>query len=281
MSLLSGEVVVVTGAGRGLGRAHALELASRGAKVLVNDIDRSASETAEMIVARGGAARASINSVTDAKAVREMFGLATSELGAVTGLVNNAGIIRESLPWQDDPEAVRRLVDINLMGTILCGMEAAKVMEAHGRGGSIINVSSSASFGRRLVWAYSATKGAVASLTYSWALSMPEIGVRVNCFAPYARTAMSDGGPLSTEHVIGDRWAPERISALVSYLISSLAVDVNGCFVRFDGEEMRLVSKPHLSDVAVRHERWDVEDVAAAFATALAGRSDAVARPGA
>ncbi|MFD1051399.1 SDR family NAD(P)-dependent oxidoreductase, partial [Kibdelosporangium lantanae] len=150
-------------------RAHA------GAAVVVNDIDGDLAErTAENIRSQGGRVVASSHTVADPAEAQAIVNLCVREFGKVDGLVNNAGLNYEAFPWDEDIDQVRELVEVNVLGVMYTGIAAARQMRAQG-GGSIVNVSSGAHLGQRKLGIYAASKGAVASLTYSWALDMEEV----------------------------------------------------------------------------------------------------------
>ena len=127
MKFLDGKAVVITGAGRGLGEAFALHAAHAGAAVVVNDIDGDLAErTAENIRSRGGRVVASSHSVADPAEAQAIVDMCVQEFGAVDGLINNAGVNYESLPWDEDLDQVRELVEVNVLGVIYTGIAAAR-----------------------------------------------------------------------------------------------------------------------------------------------------------
>src|SRR5215203_1825990 len=126
MGELDGKAVVITGAGRGLGQAYARHAAAAGAAVVVNDIDvELAEEVAGGIRETGGRAVASGHSVADAGQAAAIIELCVAEFGALDGLVSNAALNYKALPWDDDPEGARALVDVNVLGPLFCGMAAS------------------------------------------------------------------------------------------------------------------------------------------------------------
>jgi NAD(P)-dependent dehydrogenase (short-subunit alcohol dehydrogenase family) len=262
---LRDRAVIVTGAGRGLGEAFALHLAQAGAAVLVNDIDADLAEgTAETIRGHGGRAVASGHTVTDPDQAHEMVAQCVAEFGAVDGLVNNAGLNYEALPWQEEPGRVRELVEVNVLGVIYTGTAAVKAMIARGRGGAIVNVSSGASLGQRKLGVYSASKGAVASLTYSWALDLEDAGIRVNAICPLAHTRMVWQSERSLRGCPPDR-TPSRIAPLVLFLLSDDAEGITGQLVRCNGPQLHIVGQPHLKAPILEREMWDTDTVRRAF----------------
>lgn len=273
MSILSGRAVVVTGAGRGLGRAYARHAAGAGASVVVNDVDAAeARSVAAEITAAGGTACASDHDVVDA--ADGLVDQCVATYGRLDGLVNNAGLYHEALPWEEDPARMRRVVLVNVLGALQCQAAATRVM---GRGGAIVNASSGGMFGFPQVSTYAATKGALAALTYSSALDLDERGIRVNAISPMAHTRMTanalgrsstlDSPPLAD---IGDK-PPSAIAPLVTFLLSDLAKGITGQFLRFDGHRVSIVTTSAFADHPhTTATTWTPESLAAAFNGPLA-----------
>lgn len=263
--LLDDKAVVVTGAGRGLGEAFAVHAAQAGAAVVANDIDAELAErTAANIRAHGGRAIASGHTVADPDQAQSIVDTCVEEFGRIDGLVNNAGLNYEAVPWQDDPARMRELVEVNVLGVAYTGMAAARAMVADGGGGSIVNLSSGASLGQRKLSAYSASKGAVASLTYSWALDMEEVGIRVNGVCPLAHTRMVWKSERSLRSCPPDR-TPARIAPLVLFLLSDDSTGITGQLVRCNGPQLHLVGHPRLKSPILERAMWDTDSVRAAF----------------
>jgi NAD(P)-dependent dehydrogenase (short-subunit alcohol dehydrogenase family) len=227
-------VAIVTGAGRGLGRAYALALAAQGARVMVNDsgveVDGSGSsaspaeDVAAEIERRGGIALANTDSVADAAGVERLFRQAIERLGGVDVLVNNAGIVR-SRPLTEMNEAdFDAVIGVHLRGTFLCCRAAMRVMRA--RGGRIINVTSGAAFDTPYPGTanYAAAKGGIISLTRVAAAEGRPHGIACNAVAPIARTRMSE------QFLAGDpdpALAPDAIAAFVTFLAAA-PLDITG-----------------------------------------------------
>ncbi|QWF82618.1 SDR family NAD(P)-dependent oxidoreductase [Amycolatopsis sp. CA-230715] len=263
--LLEGKAIVVTGAGRGLGEAFAVHIAHAGAAVVVNDIDAELAErAAENIRAHGGRAVASGNSVADAAEAAAIIDQCVDEFGAIDGLVNNAGLNYEALPWQDDAEQMRELVEVNVLGTMYAGTAAAKAMVERGRGGSIVNISSGASLGQRKLGAYAASKGAVASLTYSWALDMEEAGIRVNAVCPLAHTRMVWKSERALRNCPPER-TPSRIAPVVLFLLGDGAQGITGQLIRCNGSQLHVLAQPHFKAPILERPAWDTDSVQRAF----------------
>lgn len=263
--LLGGKAVVVTGAGRGLGEAFAVHAARAGADVVVNDVDAGAAESvAANIRAHGGRAVASGHDVSDADQAAAVVDTCVGEFGGVDGLVNNAAVNHEALPWEDDPSRVRRLIETNVLGVTFTGMATARAMVDAGRGGSIVNISSGASLGQRKLGAYAASKGAVASLTYSWALDMEDEGIRVNAVCPLAHTRMVWTSERALRGCPPDR-TPSRIAPLVLYLLGDGSAGITGQLVRCNGPQLHIVGQPYLKAPILERDVWDTEGVQRAF----------------
>lgn len=263
MGILDGKAVIVTGAGRGLGEAYARHAAAAGARVVVNDVEGAPSVVASIVDA-GGEAVAHTGSVTDPAVAQALVDLCASSFGRVDGLVNNAGVTHFAEPWEDEPDVLRSVVEVNVLGTMYCGTAAAKVM----RGGSIVNVVSGAMLGRAGAAAYSASKGAVASLTLSWAGSLAARDVRVNAVAPLAWTPMMDLDPRAEEISSRDQ-TPDRMAPLVTYLLSDLAGGVTSQLIRFLPDKLHVISQYAVKQPVLTRDSWDVDAIAAAFDSAL------------
>ncbi|MFN2497404.1 MAG: SDR family NAD(P)-dependent oxidoreductase [Pseudonocardiaceae bacterium] len=264
MDLLRGKAVVITGAGCGLGEAYAVHAARAGACVLVNDIDGDLAEAvAAGITREGGRAVASSQSVRDPDQASAVVERCVAQFGRIDGLVNNAGLHYEALPWEEDVDAARELIEVNVLGAVYCGIAAARVMRWQ-RAGSIVNVASGSLLGQRRASTYSASKGAVASLTYSWALDLEGVGVRVNGICPLAWTRMVERSPAARLRCTPEHTA-ERVAPLVTYLLSDRAGGITGQLIRFTGEQLHIMRHPGFKDPVLRGTGWDTETIAAAF----------------
>ncbi|WP_086620138.1 SDR family NAD(P)-dependent oxidoreductase [Erythrobacter tepidarius] len=196
---LAGRVAIVTGAGGGLGRSHALELARAGAKVVVNDLDIDAAERAATeIRTAGGDALAASGSVTDEQAVTEMVGQTLAQWKRVDILINNAGILRDRSFAKMDLADFRLVVDVHLMGAVICTKAVWDTMRAQGHGRIVMTTSSSGLYGNFGQANYGAAKMALVGLMQTLAIEGEKYGIRVNCLAPTAATQMT-GGVLSEE----------------------------------------------------------------------------------
>ncbi|HVV23954.1 MAG TPA: SDR family oxidoreductase [Pseudonocardiaceae bacterium] len=262
MDFLRDKAVVVTGAGRGLGRAAALHAAACGASVVVNDIDRDpAEEVVALIEGVGGRAVASVGSVADPEQADAAVRRCVAEFGTLDGLVNNAGVRYQAAVWEDTPARMRELIEVNVLGSLYCGSAAARVMRANGRG-SIVNMASLAMVGQPTAATYSSSKGAVSSMTVAWAVELAEHGVRVNGLFPLAHTRMAK---TDTRSAAPPDQTPDQIAPVVTYLLSDLATGVTGQLIRYTSEQAFVVRQIAPKQPVLRHGDWDVPDIAAAF----------------
>ena len=196
-----GRVAVVTGAGGGLGRQHALALGARGAKVLVNDLGgtvnggggtpTAALAVVEEIRAAGGQAIASGASVTDPQAVEAMIAQAMQAWGRVDVLVNNAGILRDKSFSKMTLEDFRQVVDVHLMGAVHCTKAVWEIMRTQQYGRIVMTTSSSGLYGNFGQSNYGAAKMALVGLMQTLSLEGAKHNIRVNCLAPTAATRMT------------------------------------------------------------------------------------------
>ena len=191
---ITGKVIAITGAGRGLGRAIALRLASQGAVLALIDVNRVDLEVTEAEVrSRDGRCALFVCNVADEPEVEATFAAMEEQLGALHGLVNCAGILRDGmLIKMKEGKLVEKMslsqwqavIDVNLTGTFLCGREGAALMAKGGQGGVIINISSIARAGNIGQSNYAASKAGVASLVVTWGRELARHGIRVMGIAP-------------------------------------------------------------------------------------------------
>jgi NAD(P)-dependent dehydrogenase (short-subunit alcohol dehydrogenase family) len=207
---LDGRVAIVTGAGGGLGRCHALALAQRGAKVLVNDVDAGNAERVAMEIRRGGGEAIGVRaSVTDPDAVEAMVGQAMDAWGRIDILVNNAGILRDKSFAKMTLDEFRLVVDVHLIGSAICTKAVWETMRQQKYGRIVMTTSSSGLYGNFGQANYGAAKMALVGLMQTLAIEGEKYGIRVNCLAPTAATQMTDG-----------LLAPEALAMLDPALVS-------------------------------------------------------------
>lgn len=277
MGYLDGKAIVITGSGGGIGAAYALHAAREGACVVVNDLDAaSAHAVVAAIRAEGGTASAHVASIASWDGAAGLIAHCVKSYGGIDGLVNNAAVFHMALPEEEDEAGLRALIEVNVLGTMFCGIHASRHMLARGRG-AIVNVTSGAQAGLARQGAYGTSKGAVASLTYTWAIDMGARGVRVNAVSPMARSRMAD----QAQQYLADHghtpWpaiaaTPEDNTPVVIYLLSDRSAAVNGQVVRIDGQRLALMTHPAVLDPPLRRDTWTVQDVADAFEQQLAAR---------
>ncbi len=212
-----GRVAIVTGAGGGLGREHALALAQRGAKVVVNDLGEGAQKVADEIKAAGGQAIAVSCSVTDFDAVQAMVKTTMDTWGRVDILVNNAGILRDKSFSKMEMADFKLVVDVHLMGAVNCCKAVWDIMRAQKYGRIVNTTSSSGLFGNFGQSNYGAAKMALVGLMQTLSLEGAKDNVKVNCLAPTAATAMTEG---LMPQVVLDKLAPAAVTPGLLYLVS-------------------------------------------------------------
>lgn len=267
--LLAGRAVVVTGSGKGLGREYALAAALHGASVLVNDIDVEAADAvADEISTAGGRVEAINGDIASWTVAEALIDKCVDAFGKIDCLVNNAGVLHICDPWDDTEADIRRAVDTNLLGTFFPGTHAVARMQAQGFGVILNATSGIGQAGHPAEAAYCATKAAVATLTYSWALALRTHGVRVNAIGPTGDTPMLaiTRAHRSTTVV----WPPAWAAALAIYLMSDLSAPMTGQVVRLWDRELAVMTQPKLALPVLNHETpWTVNEIADAFNTDL------------
>lgn len=276
---LHGKAVVITGAGSGLGEAYAVHAAALGAAVVVNDIDEASSaRTVARIKSAGGKAVGCPGDVSRWDFAHELVETCRSAFGTITGFVNNAGLLRPAKMTDVREADFRAILDVNVMGTAACAQAAARAMLETAGGGSIVNVTSGSHAGDVGLGAYAATKGAIASLTYSWAMELRGTGVRMNAVAPRGMTGMTTQNAGQRSEQIKNRPAPsqpipaaETNAPVVSYLLSDLSRNINGQIVRISGTVLALVNHPTIAQPVLSGD-WTFAAVVAAFGDVLEDR---------
>lgn len=276
MGLAEGRVVIVTGAGRGLGRAHALAFAAEGAKVVVNDLgvgldglpgpDGPAARVVEEIRALGGEALAHGGDIATSRGAASLVADAVATFGRLDTLVNNAGFLRDRMLVnldEDDWDAVMR---VHLKGHFLPLKHAAAHWRAQAKAGRpvaarVVNTSSGAGLlGSVGQGNYSAAKAGILGLTLVAAEEMGRYGVQVNAIAPAARTRMTEetfartmAAPAAGEF---DAMAPENVSPLVVWLGSDASAGVSGRVFEAEGGRITVMEGWRPGPTAERGERW-------------------------
>lgn len=282
--IVEDKVVIVTGAGRGIGKAIAMLMAKSGAKVVVNDYGTSlggvgtdasvAQQVADEITKGGGTAVANIGNVADATDAEELIGAAIKGFGRVDCVVNNAGIVRDRFFHQMTAEEWDAVISVNLSGAFYVSRAAAPYFRKQ-EGGSYIHLTSTAGLiGSNAQANYAASKMGVVGLSKTIALDMRRYKVRSNCVAPFAFSRMVasiDENTPNYELRVGRMKVatPELIAPLVVFLASDDASDVNGQIFGVRRNEIYLFSQPRPVRSVHRGEGWTPETVMAHAIPAL------------
>lgn len=276
-----GKVAIVTGAGGGLGKQHALALASRGAKVVVNDFGRAvpgadgaplsaADAVVNEIRAAGGIAIANHASVTDEAAIATMVREAVGTWGRIDILVNNAGILRDKSFGKMELSDFRLVIDVHLMGAAICTKAVWDIMRSQKYGRVVMTTSSSGLYGNFGQANYGAAKMALVGLMQTLSIEGMKDNIRVNCLAPTAATRMTEG--LMPAEVLA-KLAPESVTPGLLHLVSddapTRAILCAGAGT-FERAYITLTSGVHVGTGPYAAER-----VAAEFA-AISDRSDEI-----
>lgn len=281
--ICDGRVVIVTGAGRGLGRAHALEFARQGAKVVVNDLGVSldglepsegpAAEVVQEIRAQGGEALANCADVADWAQSANLVKAALGAFGRLDVVMNNAGFVRDRMfanATEDEWDAVMR---VHLKGHFCVSRHAVDHWRDESKAGRrvdarIINTSSGAGLqGSIAQSAYSAAKGGIAALTLVQAAELGRYGITANAIAPSARTRMTEtvfADMMKKPESGFDQMDPANVSPLVVWLGSAESRDVTGRVFEVAGGEISLADGWRTGPKVDRGARWDPVEVGAA-----------------
>jgi NAD(P)-dependent dehydrogenase (short-subunit alcohol dehydrogenase family) len=237
MGLLDGKVAVITGAGQGIGKQHALAFAREGAKVVVNDLGKSrsgdgeptrvADDVVKEIKAMGGEAVANYDDVSTVETGKKIIQQAIDTFGKIDILVNNAGILRDKTIYKMTEEEFDIVIKVHLKGTFCTTQPAIQYMKEKGIKGRIINTSSlSGLIGNFGQSNYAAAKAGIYGFTRVIALEGQKYGITCNAIAPVAKTRMTEDLPMF--QAVGDELDPKYISPIVVYLASDLAQEITG-----------------------------------------------------
>ena len=275
--MVQDKVVVVTGAGGGIGRDMALALAAAGAKVVVNDIGTSTSgegqdagpaqKVVEEIKAAGGQAVANTDSVAEAVAAGRIVQCALDSFGRIDGVVNNAGILRDRFFHKMSLDEWDAVIKVHLYGAYYVSRAAANHFKEQESGAFVHMTSTSGLIGNFGQANYSAAKLGIAALSKSIALDMQKFNVRSNCIAPFAWSRMIGSIPTDTPEQQArvakiQQMTPNKIAPLAVYLLSDAAKDVNAQVFAVRNNEIFLMSQPRPVRSVHRSEGWTAESIA-------------------
>ncbi|MFI5585865.1 SDR family oxidoreductase [Amycolatopsis sp. NPDC051758] len=264
--LCQDRVVVVTGAGRGIGRAHALAFAAEGAPVVVNDVDEDATaDVVAEIEALGGRAVANTADIADWAGASELVGTALAHFGRLDVLVNNAGFVRDRMLVNLAEDEWDAVVRVHLKGHFAPLRHAADHWRAEAKAGRmpsarVINTSSGAGLlGSVGQGNYSAAKAGIAGLTVVAAAELARYGVTVNAIAPAARTRMTEAvfASMARPDEGFDTMAPENVSPLVVWLGSEESSQVTGRVFEVEGGKVSLAQAWRHGPVVDKGDRWE------------------------
>ncbi|GAA4490113.1 SDR family oxidoreductase [Rhodococcus olei] len=290
--LVDGRVVIVTGAGRGIGRAHALAFAAEGAKVVVNDIgvggdgaatgESPGEQVVAEIIAAGGEAVVNGDDVADWEGAQNLVKTALDNFGRLDVLVNNAGFLRDRMLVGMSEEEWDAVTRVHLKGHFAPLRHAAAYWRAEAKAGRpvdarIINTSSGAGLmGSIGQGNYAAAKAGIAEMTIQAAAELKNYGVSVNAIAPAARTRMTlgAGGAMADAMAAPDEgfdaMAPENISPLVVWLASAEAKDVTGRVFEVEGGKITVAEGWRHGPAQDKGDRWDPKELGPVVADLLA-----------
>jgi NAD(P)-dependent dehydrogenase (short-subunit alcohol dehydrogenase family) len=284
MGMLDGKVAAITGAGRGLGRGHALLMAQEGAKIVVNDIGSEwdgtgkatgpADDVVKEIKAAGGDAVSSFDSVSDFQSAKKIIDCAVDSFGKLDIIVNNAGFLRDKMTFNMTEDEWDAVIAVHLKGTFNCGRWACAYWREQSKAGKpvagrIINTMSHAGLlGNAGQPNYASAKLGIGALTMVWAREMEKYHVTSNAIVPMARTRMTTQtaalGGMFAEAKEGqfDEMAPENVSPLVAFLGSDKAANISGRWLSIRGGKLESWLPPQLAKSIDIGRKWTPQEIA-------------------
>jgi len=290
---LDGKVAVVTGSGRGIGRAYALALAEAGCAVVVNDVDGDvAEETTKAITSAGGRAVAEVVGVGPSEAADRLVNRAVEAFGRLDVMCTNAGILRDRTLWNMTDEDFDLVIETHLRGTFTCARSAVKRMREQGEGGRIIVVSSIAgqrgNFGQTN---YSAAKAGIAAYARTWAMELAKFNITCNAIVPNALTRMVASipgfGPMVEAAERGEpipanirkglgMGLPDEVAPLIVFLASDAAQKITGQCIGLGGDKLSLWAHPKEISVAYRDGGWTADAIAEVWSASVGAVPESV-----
>ncbi|MFP6850468.1 MAG: SDR family NAD(P)-dependent oxidoreductase [Pseudomonas sp.] len=269
---VEGKVVVVTGAGSGIGRDFALAFAAHGAKVVVNDLARdnegkaAAQTVVDEITAAGGAAVAAVESVAEWESASRIVQAAMDSFGRIDCVINNAGVTRDRFFFKMSLEEWKTVVDVHLNGSFYMARAAAPHFKEQASGSYIHMTSTSGLIGNLGQGNYSAAKMGIVGLSKSIAMDMAKFNVSSNCIAPWAWTAMTANIPADSPEAIArieklKKMKSSKIAPLAVYLASDAGAKVSGQIFGVRANEIYLFSQPRIVRSVHRADGWTPQDI--------------------
>jgi 3-oxoacyl-[acyl-carrier protein] reductase len=293
---LENKVAVITGSGRGIGRAYARALADAGAAVVVNDIDADvAEETAQGIREAGGRAAVEVGPVGPSDTAERLVQRAVSEFGRLDIMCTNAGILRDRVLWNMSDEEFDLVIETHVRGTFTCARAAVRRMREQDEGGRIVAVSSWAgqrgNFGQTN---YAAAKAGIAAFARTWAMECARNRITVNAIVPNAITRMistipgmaplvqaaEEGQPLPdmVRKQMGMGTA-EDVAPLLVFLCSDAASEITGQCIGLGGDKLSLWAHPKEKSVAYRDGGWNADAIAEVYASSVGAEPETYGIP--
>jgi NAD(P)-dependent dehydrogenase (short-subunit alcohol dehydrogenase family) len=277
--MLKDKVAVITGAGRGIGKAIAVMMAAQGAKVVVNDVgaglygqqegeERPAQEVVNLIKQQGGEAVANYDSVSEWDSAQRIVGDAIKNFGRIDIVVNNAGILRDAMFHKMMPEDFDAVIKVHLYGSFYVSRAAADHFRKQESGRFIHMTSTSGILGNVGQGNYAAAKMGIVGLSTSLALDLQRYNIRSNCIAPAANTRMTQSVPVAAamKEAREKRLAgmpPESVASLAVMLASDASRDINGQIFGARGGEVFIYTQPELARTLHREGGWTPEQLVA------------------
>jgi NAD(P)-dependent dehydrogenase (short-subunit alcohol dehydrogenase family) len=275
MGLLDGKVAIITGAGGGIGREHALAFARQGAKVVVNDLggDRHgggkgqemADKVVEEIKAAGGDAVANYDSVSTREGADGLLWTALNKFGAVDILVNNAGVLRDRTLLNMSDADWDTVFAVHMKGTFYCAQSVARYLKVRGKGGRIINTTSLSGLVGNIGQAnYSAAKAGIYGFTRTLSMELQRYKITCNALAPVAYTRMTEDLAMlkAMGEGVKETLSPQHVAPVAVFLASDLAADVTGAIVGVQGAQVSVYKMTQTTGVAPKSgATWTPEEL--------------------
>ena len=283
MGICDQRVVIVTGAGGGLGAAHARVLASEGAAVLVNDINTEAARAVvDEITAAGGLAVVNESDITNYESSGQAVAQAIETFGDLTGVVNNAGNNRDRMFASLSEADWDQVMSVHLKGHFCIASHAVQYWRHQSKlgnavSGRLINTTSGAGLQGSIGQSnYAAAKAGIAALTLNQAAELGRYGITANAICPVARTGMTTAVPAMAERMAApddgsfDHFAPENVSSVVTWLCSEHSGHVSGQIIEAEGGRIAIADGWRSTEGVDKGSRWAPADVGTALEAAMA-----------